>query len=112
MRTPLIVLVNSWKHHDYCIAGINPETGRWLRPISALNDGRIPRDAMKLDGYFPRLIDVIEIPLDDDGPDFGFERENRTILPGDWRLIGRSTIADLLELCETPGLFCTTTRNM
>ena len=24
MMTPLIVLANSWKHNDYCIAGINP----------------------------------------------------------------------------------------
>ena len=61
MLTPLIVLANSWKHHDYCIAGINPETGRWLRPVSDLNDGRIAKDAMQLDGYFPQLMDVIEI---------------------------------------------------
>ncbi|MDZ4858341.1 MAG: hypothetical protein SGI88_05105 [Candidatus Hydrogenedentes bacterium] len=104
MYTQLIVLANSWKHHDYCIAGINPETGRWVRPVSNLNDGRIPKDLMKLDGYFPKLQDVIELPLDGDGPDFGFERENRSILPGAWRLIGKATIKDLLDLAETPHI--------
>ena len=79
MLTPLIVLANSWKHHDYCIAGINPATGRSLRAVSDLNDGRIAKDAMQLDGYFPQLMDVIEIPLADDGPDFGFERENLSV---------------------------------
>lgn len=104
MRTPLIVLANSWKHHDYCIAGINPETGKWVRPVSDLNDGRITKDAMKLEGYFPQLMDVIEIPLSDDGPDFGFERENRSILPGAWRLAGRATVADLINLAESPRI--------
>ncbi|NUM54281.1 MAG: hypothetical protein HUU46_11605 [Candidatus Hydrogenedentes bacterium] len=102
MMTPLIVLANSWKHHDYCIAGINPETGKWVRPVSGLNDGRIPKDSMQLDGYFPLLLDVIEVPLADDGPDFGFERENRSILPGKWRLLGRATVADLMVFAETP----------
>ena len=104
MLTPLIVLANSWKHHDYCIAGINPETGKWVRPVTNLNDGRIPKDAMQLGGYFPKLMDVVEIPLDGDGPDFTFERENRSILPGKWRLAGRASIADLMSFAETPRI--------
>lgn len=102
MLTPLIVLANSWRHHDYCIAGINPETGKWIRPVTALNDGRIPKGMMQLDGYFPQLLDVIEVPLAEDGPDFGFERENRRLLPGNWRLAGRASIADLMPYAETP----------
>jgi len=104
MMTPLIVLANSWKHHDYCIAGINPETGAWVRPVSNLEDGRIRKNAMQLDGYFPELMDVVEVPLADDGPDFGFERENRSILPGAWRLSGRATVADLMPFAETPRI--------
>lgn len=104
MHTPLIVLANSWKHHGYCIAGINPETGKWVRPVTTLNDGRIPKDAMQLDGYFPELMDVIEIPLADSGPDFTFERENRSILPGKWRRAGRATVTDLMTFAETPRI--------
>jgi hypothetical protein len=82
--TRIVVLANSWKHDDWCIAGIDLDTGKWIRPVTELDDGRIPHNRMKLGGYFPRLLDILEIPLDSTGPDFGFESENRTILPGKW----------------------------
>ena len=83
--TRLVVLANSWKHSDWCLAGIDLATGHWVRPVSGLEDGRIPRKAMQLDGYFPKLLDVIELPLEPTGPNYGFEKENRTLLPGKWR---------------------------
>ena len=82
--TQLVVLANSWKHSDWCIAGIDLATGAWVRPVSSLDDGRIPKSTMKLDGYFPKLCDIIEIPLARTGESYGFEKENRTILPGNW----------------------------
>ena len=89
----IVVLANSWKHHDWCLAGIDLDTGKWVRPVTGLDDGRIPQTAMKLGGYFPELLDVLEIPLDSTGPDFGFESENRTILSGLWyREVCKTTI--------------------
>ena len=82
--TRLVVLANSWKHSDWCIAGIDLDTGNWVRPVTQLKDGRIPRSAMKLEGYFPKLLDIIGLPLSPTGPDYGFEKENRTLLPGKW----------------------------
>ena len=93
--TRIVVLANSWKHHDWCIAGIDLDTGKWVRPVTRLDDGRIPKRAMKLDGYFPKLLDVLEIPLDSTGPDFGFESENRTIMSGRWRHRGTLSYEDL-----------------
>lgn len=93
--TRIVVLANSWKHHDWCIAGIDLDTGKWIRPVTRLDDGRIPRSAMKLDAYFPELLDVLEIPLDSTGPDFGFESENRTIMSGRWRHRGTLSYGDL-----------------
>ena len=89
--TRMVVLANSWKHHDWCLAGINLDTGNWVRPVTDLDDGRVPKTSMKLGGYFPALLDVLEIPLDSTGPDFGFESENRTILPGRWHQQGKMT---------------------
>ena len=89
--TRIVVLANSWKHHDWCLAGIDLDTGKWVRPVTSLDDGRVPKTSMKLDGYFPALLDVLEIPLDSTGPDFGFESENRTILPGRWYRRDRGT---------------------
>ena len=93
--TRIVVLANSWKHHDWCIAGIDLKTGKWIRPVTGLDDGRIPKTSMKLSGHFPTLLDVLEIPLGSTGPDFGFESENRTILPGRWHLRGKMTPKDM-----------------
>ncbi len=94
--TRLVVLANSWKHSDWCIAGIALETGAWVRPVTDLDDGRVPKSAMRLDGYFPKLLDIIELPLAPTGPDYGFEKENRTLLPGPWRRHGNMRPQDLL----------------
>lgn len=94
-RTRLVVLANSWKHSDWCIAGIDLDTGAWVRPVTTLPDGRVPKSAMKLNGYFPKLLDIIELPLAPTGPDYGFEKENKTILPGQWLHHGRMCPADL-----------------
>ena len=93
--TRIVVLANSWKHHDWCIAGIDLDTGKWVRPVTKLEDGRIRKSDMKLDGHFPALLDVLEIPLDSTGPDFGFESENRTIMSGGWRHRGKLSYGDL-----------------
>jgi hypothetical protein len=100
--TRIVVLANSWKHQDWCLAGIDMATGKWVRPVTALNDGRIPQSDMKLDGYFPVLGDVLDIPLAESGPDFGFECENRTILPGSWRHCGKVKPANISKHATRP----------
>ena len=98
----IVVLANSWKHHDWCLAGIDLDTGKWVRPVTGLDDGRIPQTAMKLGGYFPELLDVLEIPLDSTGPDFGFESENRTILSGLWYLQDKMMPKDIERYAKQP----------
>ncbi len=97
--TRLVILANSLKRGDLCLAGIDLETGKWVRPVTTLDDGRVPKKSMKI---FPALLDVVEIPLAATGPDFGFECENRTILPGPWRNAGALTMADLDKYIEQP----------
>lgn len=100
--TRIVILANSWKHQDWCLAGIDLDTGKWVRPVTGLDDGRIPQTAMKLCGYFPKLLDVLEIPLDATGPDFDFESENRTILPGLWYLQDKLMPKDIETYTEQP----------
>jgi len=100
--TRIVVLANSWKNQDWCLAGIDLNTGKWVRPVTGLDDGRVPKTSMKLGGYFPTLLDVLEIPLDSTGPDFGFESENRTILPGRWHLRGKKTPSDIEMYARQP----------
>lgn len=101
-RTRIVVLANSWKHHDWCIAGIDLDTGKWVRPVTDLDDGRIPKSAMKLDGYFPSLLDVLEIPLHSTGPDFDFQSENRKIMPGPWHRRPALSPKDVRKHVERP----------
>ena len=100
--TRIVVLANSRKHQDRCLAGIDLDTGKWVRPVTVLDDGRVPKTSMKLDGHFQELLDVLEIPLDSTVPDFGFESENRTILPGRWYLIGKMTPKDIEKYAKQP----------
>jgi hypothetical protein len=99
----MVVLANSWKHWDWCLAGIDIATGKWVRPVTTLNDGRVPKFCMDLDGYFPRILDILEIPLDANGPDFGFASENRIILPGKWQRRGRVRADDLTRYVQRPA---------
>jgi hypothetical protein len=92
--TRIIVLANSLKHGDSCLAGLDISTRKWVRPVTNLDDGRVRRSDMKIGTHSPQLLDILDIPLDATGPDFGFESENRTILPGQWHLRGQADIKD------------------
>ncbi len=96
----IICLANSRKHGAYCVAGIDPSTGTWIRPVSGLDDGRVERAILLIDDKAPSLGDVIEIPLAQSGPDFGFECENLSILPGKWRLQNALNPKELLPYCS------------
>jgi hypothetical protein len=98
----IIVLANSWKHTDWCLAGIDASTGKWVRPVTDLDDGRVRKSDMKLQGYFPEICDVLDIPLATTGPDFGFAKENRTILPGEWSLCGKASVQELFRYAKRP----------
>lgn len=98
--TQIICLANSWKRGDRCIAGINSLKGQWIRPISSLPDGRIPKEMRLIGRTEPALLDVLEIPLAKTGPDFGFECENLSVLPGQWRRVGTVPPAYLNKYCS------------
>jgi ATP-dependent DNA helicase RecQ len=57
-----------------------------------------------LSGSPPKLCDVLEIPLGTQGPDFGFESENLSILPGSWRVAGSIPPKDLIPHCSREPL--------
>jgi len=96
----IICLANSYKHGGRCIAGIDPETGAWIRPVPDTRERAITWPMMTIDGEIPQLLDVIEIPLEDFGPDDGCQPENRLLKPGKWKKVGRITAKELLGYCE------------
>lgn len=98
--TRLVCLANSWKRKERCIAGIDTRTGQWVRPVSQLPDGQIPKEMRLIDCREPALLDILEIPLDKTGENFGFESENRTVLLGKWRRDGQASPQSLLKYCS------------
>ncbi|MEI6443955.1 MAG: hypothetical protein WCO29_12730 [Nostocales cyanobacterium ELA583] len=102
----IVCLANSWKKGERCIAGIDLDTGNWIRPVCDQrpydNDGRVPRNIRLVEGKEPELLDILEIPLADTGENFGFENENLTILPGKWQLVGKGKAKpeDLFQYCN------------
>jgi hypothetical protein len=99
--TRIICLANSWKRGDRCIAGISALKGKWVRPVSNLPDGQIPKEMRQINRMEPALLDILEIPLAKTGPDFGFESENISVLPGKWQLVGKVPPAYLLKYCSS-----------
>ena len=99
--TRIICLANSWKRGERCIAGINELQGKWVRPISDLPDGQIPKEMRQINRLEPALLDLLDIPLAKTGRDFGFESENLSILPGKWRQVGKVPPAYLLKYCNS-----------
>lgn len=95
--TRIICLANSWKHGDRCIAGIELGTGKWIRPISDLEGGRIPKTMRLVNGIEPALLDILDIPLAEPNADFACE--NWTIAPGKWQRIGQVQPGELLKYC-------------
>jgi len=96
----IICLANSYKHGGRCIAGIEPETGNWIRPVPNNEHKALTPAMMIIDRKQPSILDVLKIPLEDTGPDEGCQPENRLLKPGPWKKLGRITPQDLLKYCE------------
>lgn len=100
----IICLANSKKEGERCIAGVDVQTGEWIRPVSSREDGAITSEMRLIDGREPQLLDILDILLEISGPDEGFQPENRLLRNGPWKRIGRIKPEDLLEYCEKDPL--------
>ncbi len=96
----IICLANSKKEGERCIAGIDVQTGEWIRPVSSRKDGAITPEMRLIDSKEPQLLDILEIPLELNGPDEGFQPENRLLNNGCWKRIGCVTPQNILKYCE------------
>ena len=85
----IICLANSRKHSHHCVAGLSTPEGAWVRPVSTLPDGALPREAILVDGREPQLLEVLDVPLATGAArDFGFQPENRPLAGNAWKSDG------------------------
>jgi hypothetical protein len=102
----ILILANSYKggSGNRCIAGIDVDTGEWVRPCSGDGTGGISWNERQIDRCEPRILDIVGIPLGDDGPNRMYQPENRQLLKGPWKRSERTVkevtglVAGLLQL--------------
>jgi len=101
----IVVLANSIKRGQRCVAGRDVGTGRelvtgaWIRPISGESEGELERRHMKVaEGGLPEVLDIMDVPL--------LDRAKTPVHPEDWIVdTGRpwKRVAQLIP--ETIGAF-------
>lgn len=66
----LLCLANSNKHGNRCIAGLDSDTGDWIRPVSRSGDGGLsPHQYLTRNRHDPRPLDTIVFTLIRSDPD-------------------------------------------
>jgi hypothetical protein len=76
------------------------DTGAWVRPVSGLGHGEIAWHVRRVDWREPQVLDVLDVPLEDHGPDYGCQPENRLLAPGPWRKAGEAAPDDILKFVD------------
>lgn len=66
MKKRICILTKSLKDHDYCVAGIEMETGKWIRLVTSRDGGAFPKEMLD-DKNFKEL-NVLEIDVKEHVP--------------------------------------------
>lgn len=107
----MLVLANSSKNRGRCLAGLNVETGKWIRPVPNTSSRAIDNDLTIFSERIIRPGDLIDVEIGDPVP-LPYHPEDVELI-GRIRLVGKGTtlfMADLLlselskpnQLLDTP----------
>ena len=98
----LIILAESAKFNNYCVAGVDVDSGKWIRPISEMPEleDAVPIDDLEYpDGSRVELLDIVEIKFSDRAADNPIQPENffynRKYF---WQKVGQVTLQELINL--------------
>lgn len=105
MRRNIIILANSRKrgYGNRCIAGIDVKSGEWVRPCFGTGENGIPFEVRRVDDEEPQLLDILSIPLENDGPHRDIQPENRRLSEGAWEKVDVATIKQVLKYKKISG---------
>jgi hypothetical protein len=101
MEKTIILLAASEKYRNYCIAGIDRESGEWVRIISedsSIRNAVIENDMRYEDGTLPQIFDIIQIQCKRYEPNF-YQPEN-FIFDNSyyWTKIGKASLKEVLKI--------------
>lgn len=100
MNIKLVILANSYREGDRCIAGIDISTGLWVRPVSPLKNMAITWNMRKINNNESGLMDIVEMSLGEQGRDLGCQPENRLLNAVPWQKVGKMTVHQISEYIE------------
>jgi hypothetical protein len=95
----LVCLANSQRPGGQCIAGIDLNTGEWIRPVPRDGDA-VPPARCFIDGKWLEPLHVFEVDFVPPKVTPRFQRENRVIKSWAWSICGRLRRDKLLEYCD------------
>ena len=97
----LVILAESAKYNNFCVAGIDIDTGEWVRPISEAEEleEAVPLDDLKYpDGSRVELLDVVEIKFSDRSANNPIQPENFFYNSKYfWQKVGRVTLQEVID---------------
>ncbi len=101
MEKDIILLASSKKHKHLCIAGIERNSGEWIRIISEddsiVNAVRV-EDTLYMNGTAPEIFDIVQVKIKAHKPNY-YQPENYIFDNKQrWRRIGRSGIDEVLRI--------------
>lgn len=101
MFKDIVILTKSAKHSNYCVAGIDIKTRRWIRLVSddVATDGALSNFDIRLStGELCKPLDLVRVEIDKPVPE-GCQTENHLIEKGKkWVKLDELTIADVVKL--------------
>ncbi len=100
----VICLANSYKHHGRCIAGIEVDSGQWIRPVSTFDDGRIQVENRKINAENINILDIVSMPIDKQQK-LGYEVESYGYRDFPWTIIGNAQVVNIVRYCEDQLLY-------
>ncbi|MFC1541580.1 hypothetical protein ACFL50_03920 [Candidatus Latescibacterota bacterium] len=101
-------MANSIRPGGRCVAGIDIETGQWIRPVTEYGGG-IPESKTLINGQQLSVLDVVELDLNEAIFNTRFQCENQVIRDWNWKIVDRLKPQDVIKYCDNtcPILHCT-----
>ena len=91
----MICMANSWRPpQGRCIAGIDLNTGKWIRPVPA-DGGSIPERRARANGRKLALLDIIRLDLEPPELDTKYQKENRCIRSWGWEFVRTADVDEV-----------------
>jgi hypothetical protein len=66
MKKQICIMTKSLKDRDYCVAGIDLQSGAWIRLVSSKDGGAFPKELFDDNGI--EVLDVVEVELKEHAP--------------------------------------------